>query len=210
MHNYQGICALLMSMALPACAGSTEMVAPKPETTPKEEVGEALIKSMPLPDNWEDLDHERWLRAVGIRKCDAPGEASEQRLKSMIDLGEGIHLLTLTCEFGAYQDAFHVYSINPAKETVSRVVLEEPKTSGASEERKLIWGALYVGDDQESLELLNLSSAAGVCGWKALYPLGSVRNGGAIAASAVYADDDCYNGVTVDDWPVLEEEKPAE
>lgn len=208
MRNYGNFLVLLMLIALPACAGNDGALSKTENNSSSKELSSAVSNSssseLALPEEWEELTHADWLEYLDVGRCDARSEDNEARLKSWLHLDERARLLTLTCELGAYQDAFHVYIIDSVAHTVGPVTLERPRENDKSGEGKVVRGALYKSDEEGIIELLYLSAATGACGWRALYPIEDVKKGGVIKAAALFGDEDCYNGVTVNDWPALE------
>lgn len=119
-------------------------------------------------------------------------------------MDDNIQLLLLTCELGAYQDAFHVYAVNTDLNTIDPVILQSSQRAGETREGDLVRGTLYRGDQGDTVELLYLSAATGACGWRALYQTEDVKLGGSIEPKAIFGDEDCYNGATVDDWQAID------
>lgn len=208
MLNYRYVCILLMSLAVPACAGS-EKTPVRPErasgTVGTDSASSSTgTSSQALPEHWKALTHSEWLDALDIASCEAENQGSEARRKNWVRLDDSSQLLLLTCGFGAYQDAFHVYTVNVEDKAVIPVTLQSPHGEGDSKGGTLVRGTLYRGDQGDVVELLYLSAATGACGWRALYPLDDVKRGGLVKPEKAFGDDDCYNGVTVDDWPEIE------
>lgn len=208
MRNYGSVCILLMSLAFPACAGNNEALS-QPESSSLTEGTETTSnpsgKSSPeLPAKWEELTHNQWLDTLNISSCEAKDQGSESRRKNWIRLDDGTSLLLITCGLGAYQDAFHVYAVNTGVKTVKPVMLQAPQAEGESETGNVVRGSLYKSEQDETLELLHLSAATGACGWRALYPIEEVKRGGSVEPETLFGDEDCYNGVTVNDWPLVE------
>ncbi|WP_027329118.1 DUF1176 domain-containing protein [Marinimicrobium agarilyticum] len=210
MLNCRYVCILLMSVAVPACAGSEKTAVQPEKAAVKAETSSVNsptgASSQTLPEDWETLTHSEWLDALDIANCDAENQGSEARRKNWIRLDNSTQLLLLTCGLGAYQDAFHVYTVNVEDKTVAPVMLTPPKDEGGSESGTLVRGTLYKGDEGNVVELLHLSAATGACGWRALYPVDDVKRGGLIKPKQAFCDGDCYNGVTVPDWPEIEGE----
>lgn len=199
-----------MSLAAQACAGKGE-VAAQPESGSVKAGTDPTSSSIgtsfqSLPEHWEALTHSEWLDALDIASCEAESQGREARRKNWVRLDDSSQLLLLTCGFGAYQDAFHVYTINVEDKTVTPVTLQTPSDERDSEGETLVRGTLYKGDQGNVVELLHLSAATGACGWRALYSVNDVKRGGPVEPEQAFGDDDCYNGVTVEGWPEIEGE----
>ncbi|WP_347330345.1 DUF1176 domain-containing protein [Marinimicrobium locisalis] len=211
MLNCQYVCILLMALVVPACAGN-EKTPVQPEKTALTAGTDSASSSsgtsaQTLPERWEALTHSEWLDVLDIASCEAENQGSEARRKNWVRLDANTQLLLLTCALGAYQDAFHVYTVDAEDKTVAPVMLTLPKDEDGSEEGgTLIRGTLYKGDQGNVVELLHLSAATGACGWRALYSIDDVKRGGLVKPEQAFGDDDCYNGVTVENWPRMEPE----
>lgn len=208
MLNCRYVCVLLMSFAVPACAGSEE--SPLQTASASVKAGTDSISSpgaisyQKLPDQWESFTHSEWLDALDIASCEAESQGSEARRKNWVQLDDSTQLLLLTCGLGAYQDAFHVYAVNAEDKTVVPVTLRMPRAESEAGNASFVRGSLYKGDQDDVVELLYLSAATGSCGWRALYPVDEVKRGGPVEPKALFGDEDCYNGVTVENWPRIE------
>lgn len=205
MPNCMYLCIMLMSLTASACANSTDDTPSQSTPIAKQDSSTEPGSHQSLPEDWKELTHSEWLDVLGVDTCDAKSEEHEPRLKNWINLGDNTQLLLLTCGLGAYQDAYHVYTVTTTAETIRQVYLEK---SGAEHGRQgddqaLIHGSLYTADEGETLELLHLSAATGACGWRASYPVEEVKQGGFVEFNRLFADDDCYNGITVEDWPII-------
>lgn len=207
MRNHQYLFTLLLTLSFYACAENGEPLAPEDDSAnaePELESSTSANSAQDLPDRWDSLSHNEWLDILSISNCDADDQANESRRKNWIPLDDNTHLLLLTCELGAYQDAFHVYAVNTDLNTVDPVVLQSSQRAGETKEGDLVRGTLYKGDQGDVVEFLHLSAATGACGWRALYPIEEVKLGGSVDPKAIFGDEDCYNGVTVDDWPAID------
>jgi len=208
MRNHQYLCTLLLTFSFSACAGNGESSLASEggsaKTESELESSTSANSAQDLPDRWKSLSHNEWLEILSISSCDAEDQANESRRKNWIPLDDNTQLLLLTCELGAYQDAFHVYAVNTDLNTVDPVALQSSQRAGEAKEGDLVRGTLYKGEQGDVLELLHLSAATGACGWRALYPVEEVKLGGSVDPKAIFGDEDCYNGVTVDDWSAID------
>jgi len=66
--------------------------------------------------------------------------------------------------------------------------------------QKITWGAFNKVEGKEALEVLYLSAATGMCGHRSYYSVESLSSASAIEPVKIFADEDCYNGVTVESW----------
>ncbi|GAB2188890.1 hypothetical protein MAH1_04970 [Sessilibacter sp. MAH1] len=163
----------------------------------------------PLQKNWINFSSADWRGNLGLSsQCRNLDQEDEQRLKNTIPIDQDSFLLLLTCELGAYQDAQFVYLVNSDQQTVKELVFEVPEYTDEWRftPNKLVWGAVYKDPDGEVLEVINLSAATGMCGYVAYYKISDVLNSNPINLYKATGDDDCYNGVTVEYWPIIKSE----
>ncbi|UZJ45154.1 hypothetical protein OOT55_03615 [Marinimicrobium sp. C6131] len=192
---------------VPACADTSEASA-EAESDPgtvdakKQQEGnrKGLVQS--LPEGWESYTHSDWLESLDITYCETEDQGSESRRKHWIALEGHSRLLSLNCEFGAYQDAFHLFVVDVEAATLKRVILRPPESADA-EPNDLARGVVYMSEQGDRVEFVHLSAATGACGWRAIYSIKDIKRGGPVAPNAAFGDDDCYNGVTVEGWPEI-------
>mgnify|MGYP003151273742 CR=1 FL=1 len=99
-----------LALSVPACADTSEASAeaesdPDTVDAKKQQEGNRKDLVQPLPEGWESYTHSDWLKSLDITDCKTENQGSEPRRKHWITLEERLRLLSLTCEFGAYQDA---------------------------------------------------------------------------------------------------------
>lgn len=163
-------------------------------------------ESQVLPKNWINFSSADWRANLGLSfQCRNLDQENEQRLKNTIPISQDSFLLLLTCELGAYQDAQFVYLVNSKHQTLKELVFEIPEYTDTwhFSSNKLVWGAVYKDPVSEVLEVINLSAATGICGYVAYYKISDLLNSNPINLYKATGDDDCYNGVTVEYWPLI-------
>ncbi len=164
---------------------------------------EAPLKS--LPENWQQFSYQQWIQKLDISECSAKYDGHEERFRSIVNLSDKTILLLISCDLGAYQDAYYVYRLEQTSQRILQLSFNLPLDDkfklGVT---KLIWGTIYLSDSGSSLELLHLSSASGMCGYRAIFSLPHLLSTEAINPSMIFADEDCYNGISVEQWPEIE------
>lgn len=194
-----------LALSVPACADTSEASAeaesdPDTVDAKKQQEGNRKDLVQPLPEGWESYTHSDWLKSLDITDCKTENQGSEPRRKHWITLEERLRLLSLTCEFGAYQDAFHLFVVDVQAATFKKLILQPPEGSEATESGDLARGIVYMSEQGDKVEFVHLSAATGACGWRAIYSIKNIKRGGLVTPDTAFGDDDCYNGVTVEGW----------
>lgn len=167
------------------------------------DVLKAEVPVIPLPKNWKQLSYQNWIKQLAIIECPARYDGDEERFKSFVDLSDNDSLLLITCDLGAYQDAYYIFKLDQLSQSITAFLFNLPSDNDVFklEVKKLVWGTIYQSDSGKGLEILHLSSGSGMCGYRAYFPLEDLMVGEAINPSKVFADEDCYNGISVEQWP---------
>ncbi len=167
---------------------------------------EKLDKFKDLPDKWINLNSNEWRNELNIANdCDNLSNESELRLKEKISIDKNHFLLTLTCKLGSYQDAYYVYLIDSEKKQIRNVTFEIPQYQNTwnFHSKRLIWGSINKQSNDTQLEIINLSSATGMCGYQGYYAISSILASSVVKLHQAKGDHDCYNSVTVESWPII-------
>lgn len=206
--------ALLLALALAACANPGVDPAPPPADAPAEAPpGEPVAAP--------DFDGPAWLAAVEAAPDDAALVALSETLLDALDwrtacgeddptsprrgivevhhLGDGLDIAGVTCETFAYQSVFAIVSIPPdaAPRLVrARLVGEDGQPSENTSESFL--GLLSAGAVPGTFEVFTKSAGHGGCGTDARYAL---QPDGSATVVQVRAND-CTAPVSPDEWPV--------
>lgn len=106
--------------------------------------------------------------------------------------------MVLTCHLGAY----HVNTIN---KTIKPIILELPEYTDnwLFHASGLIWGLIYLNKNTKQLEIIHLSAATGMCGYVAYYDIKNLQVENPLTLLRATGDSDCFNGVTVESWPII-------
>lgn len=149
-----------------------------------------------------------WVTKVDRNICTAEFDGSDERFVQILPLNAEFSLLQIACDLGAYQDSHLNYLINPQGAIVREVTFAAPiaETPEQMKPSPNLWGSVSAVDEQV-LELVHLSAGTGACGFRALYQIDQVINQALVEPSTVYADSDCYNGITVPHWPQVHFQK---
>lgn len=149
-----------------------------------------------------------WDAKIDRSICTAEFDGSDERFVQILPLNDQFSLLQIACDLGAYQDSHLNYLINPQGNIVREVTFAAPiaVTPEQMKPSPNLWGSVSAVDEQV-LELVHLSAGTGACGFRALYQIDQVINQALVEPSTVYADSDCYNGVTVPHWPQVHFQK---
>jgi|GEM_PF-1599308 len=208
MRSFGLLSLFWMALYVPACADTSNASA-EAESDPgtvdakKYQEGSGKGFGRSLPESWESYTHSDWLESLDITDCETKNQGSESRRMHWISIEEHSRVLSLTCEFGAYQDAFHLFFVDVEAATLKRVILRPPESSADVEPDELARGVVYMSEQGDRVELVHLSAATGACGWRTTYSIKNIERGGLVAPEAAFGDDDCYNGVTVEGWPEI-------
>ncbi len=62
----------------------------------------------------------------------------------------------------------------------------------------LIWGSIYLDENNKQLEIIHLSSATGACGYIAYYNVKNIQTENSLRLLRAAGDYHCYNVVTVE------------
>ena len=164
-----------------------------------------IDNTLPLPANWQKQSYNEWLKQLRVTECPAKYDGNEVRFKNLIKISASTKILLLTCDLGAYQDAYYIFKIDTSAKNITPLSFNTPSDKDVTRLKKktLIWGAIYPSDNGKELELLNLSAGTGMCGYLAHFPLNQLLSGTVITPSRIFADEDCYNGITVEQWPEI-------
>lgn len=149
-----------------------------------------------------------WETKIDRENCSAEFDGSDERFVQILPLNDQFSLLQIACDLGAYQDSHLNYLINSQGAIVRDVTFAAPiaETPEQIKPSVNLWGSVSTVDEQE-LELVHLSAGTGACGFRALYQIDQVINQALVEPSTVYADSDCYNGITVPHWPQVNLQK---
>lgn len=149
-----------------------------------------------------------WETKVDLENCSAEFDGSEERFVQIHPLNDRFSLLQIACDLGAYQDSHLNYLINLQGAIVRDATFAAPIAEIPDQIKPSpnLWGSVSVVNEQE-LELVYLSAGTGACGFRAIYLIDQVIKQPLIKPSAVYADTDCYNGITVPHWPQVNLQK---
>ncbi len=163
--------------------------------------------SVSLPKNWKQLSYQGWIKLLAITECPARYDGNEERFKSFVDLSENDSLLLITCDLGAYQDAYYIFKLDQLSQSITALSFNLPSDDDVLklDVKKLVWGAVYLSDSGGKLELLHLSSGSGMCGFLAYYSFADLQADEAINPEKIFGDEDCYNGISVEQWPEIKQ-----
>ncbi len=159
-----------------------------------------------LPKNWKNYSSGDWRNELEIiDKCDDFNGVSEFRLKEEISINDNNSLLILVCNLGSYQDAHYVYLLNLEKNKLKNITFEVPEFENEwnFSQKQLIWGSIYRENDSDRLEIINLSSATGLCGHIGYYQISDILHSNTVKLHQANGDYDCYNGVAVELWSII-------
>lgn len=159
-----------------------------------------------LPLNFEILTQTKLLSLLNKNEnCSIKDEHHNNRFVSVFKLSSGDKLLALACHTGAYQDSYLTYYIKMSTNMAYPITWAEPTFSHDKWELKttnLFTGSIEISEIGNQLKSLRLYSAFGSCGYKVNYRISypQLIN---IKPSLINADNDCDNGILVDEWPTI-------
>ncbi|MDO6547141.1 hypothetical protein [Pseudoalteromonas carrageenovora] len=159
-----------------------------------------------LPLNFELLTQKKLLGSLNKNDdCSIKDEHHNNRFVSVFKLSSGDKLLALACHSGAYQDSYLTYYINVSTNMAYPITWEEPTFIDNKWKLKptnLLTGSIEVSEIGNQLKSLRLFSAFGSCGYEVNYTISfpQLIN---LKPSLIHADNDCGNGILVDEWPII-------
>ncbi|MDO6462996.1 hypothetical protein [Pseudoalteromonas carrageenovora] len=159
-----------------------------------------------LPLNFELLTQKKLLGSLNKNDdCSIKDEHHNNRFVSVFKLSSGDKLLSLACHSGAYQDSYLTYYINVSTNMAYPITWEEPTFIDNKWKLKptnLLTGSIEVSEIGNQLKSLRLFSAFGSCGYEVNYTISfpQLIN---LKPSLIHADNDCGNGILVDEWPII-------
>ncbi|MEL0631266.1 hypothetical protein V6237_00680 [Pseudoalteromonas carrageenovora] len=163
-----------------------------------------------LPLNFELLTQKELLNLLNKHNnCSIKDEHHNNRFVSIFKLSLGDKLLALACNTGAYQDSYLTYYINVSTNMVYPITWAEPTFIDNNWKLKptnLLTGSIEVSEIGNELKSLRLYSAFGSCGYKVNYTI-SFPQLVNLKPNLIHADNDCGNGILVDEWPVISNSK---
>jgi len=163
-----------------------------------------------LPLNFELLTQKKLLNLLNKHNnCSIKDEHHNKRFVSVFKLSSGDKLLALACNTGAYQDSYLTYYVKTLTNMAYPITWSEPTFIDNKWELKqtnLITGSIEVSEIGNELKSLRLYSAFGSCGYKVNYTISfpQLIN---LKPSLIHADNDCGNGILVDEWPIISNSK---
>lgn len=163
-----------------------------------------------LPFEYEHLSQKKLLHLVeATERCVLDtGERQKRFVRQVLLPQQNARLLALACDLGAYQDSYLVYFVRPNGEEFVAVQLtwSVPLFSGSwtREVSSRLVGSLEVDPSSNRLRSLRLYSAFGSCGYQVEYSLDSLELSLPASLLSVHADNDCNNGILVDEWPEIQ------
>lgn len=174
-----------LGLSLVACAENTN----KPLTTS-------------TTTDWKTMTYEKWDKMLHIsNKCPAKFDGHEQRFVSVRELNDSTSFLAISCELGAYQDGNRLYILKDGKASAFSPMLPGDETWDL-EQKQIVWGHQY--KEGNYLVLENRWAGSGECGYRAFYAISDVITQKSPIPEKVYGDENCGDGVFLDDWPLLE------
>ncbi|KPV93074.1 hypothetical protein AN395_00200 [Pseudoalteromonas sp. P1-30] len=159
-----------------------------------------------LPLNFELLTQKKLLNSLNKNDdCYIKDEHHNNRFVSVFKLSSGGELLALACQTGAYQDSYLTYYVKTSTNMAYPITWSEPTFIDNKWELKqtnLITGSIEVSEIGNELKSLRLYSAFGSCGYKVNYTISfpQLIN---LKPRLLHADNDCGNGILVDEWPII-------
>jgi hypothetical protein len=163
-----------------------------------------------LPLNFELLTQKKLLNSLNKNDdCYIKDEHHNNRFVSVFKLSSGGELLALACQTGAYQDSYLTYYVKTSTNMAYPITWSEPTFIDNKWELKqtnLITGSIEVSEIGNELKSLRLYSAFGSCGYKVNYTISfpQLIN---LKPRLLHADNDCGNGILVDEWPIISNSK---
>ena len=165
-----------------------------------------VSKGLKLPLNFELLTQKKLLNSLNkIDSCSIKDEHHNNRFISVFKLSSGDKLLALACNTGAYQDSYLTYYVKTSTNMAYPITWSEPTFIENKWELKptnLLTGSIEISETGNQLKSLRLYSAFGSCGYKVNYTISypQLIN---LKPSLINADNDCENGILVDEWPMI-------
>ncbi|WP_197117170.1 hypothetical protein [Pseudoalteromonas sp. NZS11] len=159
-----------------------------------------------LPLNFELLTQKKLLNSLNKNdSCSIKDEHHDNRFVSVFKLSSGDKLLALACQTGAYQDSYLTYYVRTSTNMAYPITWSEPTFIENKWELKptnLLTGSIEISEKGNQLKSLRLYSAFGSCGYKVNYTIlfPQLIN---LKPSSIHADNDCGNGILVDEWPTI-------
>lgn len=163
-----------------------------------------------LPLNFELLTQKKLLSSLNKNdSCSIKDEHHNNRFVSVFKLSSGDKLLALACNTGAYQDSYLTYYVKTSTNMAYPITWSEPTFIENKWELKptnLLTGSIEISETGNQLKSLRLYSAFGSCGYEVNYTISfpQLIN---LKPSSIHADNDCDNGILVDEWPIISNAK---
>ncbi|WP_138586377.1 hypothetical protein [Pseudoalteromonas sp. S558] len=162
--------------------------------------------SLKLPLSFELLTQKKLLSLLNKNdNCSIKDEHHNNRFVSVFKLSSGDKLLALACNTGAYQDSYLTYYVKTSTNMAYPITWSEPTFIENKWELKptnLLTGSIEISEIGNQLKSLRLYSAFGSCGYEVNYTISfpQLIN---LKPSLIHADNDCGNGILVDEWPII-------
>ena len=139
--------------------------------------------------------------------CETFEQDHAERYIRVFTFNKQDQLLALACDLGAYQDAYRLYYMSQKGShfLAQPITLLQPsfEQSWSLQEDQILRGSIEVKPGTHELSSLRLFSAAGTCGYRVSYIIKPPLSGKPIKPTYLSADNDCENGVLVDQWPTI-------
>ncbi len=189
-------------------AGRLSVVETQTAADTKATVSDAGIR---LPANYQDLSQIELLGVLGAGdRCREKTEQHKKRYVQFYNFDNQDQLLALACEIGAYQDHYLTFYLKKNNATYKAYPMSWQlpvfNQKWLLEKNIKIGGKLQIESKNRTLTSLRLYSAFGSCGYQVNYDLSHLTNQNTLESLtpvSLTADNDCENGVLVDDWPVV-------
>ena len=153
--------------------------------------------------DWKSMTYRDWDKTLHIsNKCPAKFDGHNERFVSIRELNDSTSILAISCELGAYQDGNRLYILKNGEASAVFPVLPRIDENWHLEKQEVVWGNQY--KDGDYLVLENWFAGSGECGYRAFYSISNVITQKSPKPEKVYGDEDCGDGVFLDDWPLLE------
>ena len=161
-----------------------------------------------LTDGWRKFTHSNMIDELKLRsKCRAYENEKHTRYIDIKKIDDSNELLILLCDPGAYQDAQMVYLLprSDSKQKIKVVLINELKHDEAWKllPSEKVRGSVQVDQKNNMFTVTRLYSGAATCGYVASYSFKDLQSQEYLSPISVKGDNDCFNGIRVDEWPVI-------
>ena len=159
-----------------------------------------------LPAGYSEFSQRELLEVFKITdECSVLNTDHKERFVLSFSLDGSNEILALACDLGAYQDSYLVYHIDKTTDKVRARAIHwlEPIFDGvwSLTANSKLTGSLEVDSVGSLIHSLRLFSARGTCGFQVSYALEKEIDNYLLRPVHLTADNDCENGVVVDQWP---------